>query len=128
MANKTSADFLKEAKENLENLTPSQVNEEMQNGNISIIDLREKDELEQNGAIPGATHAPRGLLEFYADEAHSFYKPELDKNKRIVLHCASGGRSTLASKTLKDMGYTNVANMEGGFTAWKAAGLPVKDK
>lgn len=128
MANKTSADFLKEAKENLENLSPSQVNDEMQNGNISIIDLREKDELEQNGAIPGSTHAPRGLLEFYADEAHSFHKPELDKNKRIIVHCASGGRSALASKTLKDMGYTNVANMEGGFTAWKAAGLPVKDK
>jgi rhodanese-related sulfurtransferase len=127
MANKSSADFLKEARENLENLTPQQAHEEIQKGNVSVIDLREKDELE-NGAIPGSTHAPRGLLEFYADEAHSFHKPEFDKNKRIIVHCASGGRSTLASKTLKDMGYTNVANLEGGFTAWKNAGLPVDEK
>jgi rhodanese-related sulfurtransferase len=70
-------------------------------------------------------HAPRGLIEFYADETMPYHKAEFDKSKRIILHCASGGRSALAAKTLKEMGYENIAHLEGGIKAWKDAGLPV---
>jgi rhodanese-related sulfurtransferase len=123
---KSAGDMVKEAKQQIENLTPAQVNEEISKGDVTIIDLREADELKQNGEIPGAVHAPRGMLEFYADPSMPYYKPEFNKNKRIILHCASGGRSALAASTLKQMGYQNVAHMDGGFKAWKEAGMPVK--
>ena len=67
------------------------------------------------------------MLEFYADETLPYHKPEFDRNKRIILHCASGGRSALAAATLKQMGYENVAHLDGGIKAWKEAGLPVKE-
>ena len=83
--------------------------------------------MKQNGKIPGSFHAPRGMLEFYADPLLPYYKPEFNKNNQIILHCASGGRSALATATLKQMGYENVAHMDGGFKAWKEAGLPVTE-
>ena len=125
MATKSASDLVLEAKQQIENLSPEQVNEELSRGTTTLIDLRESEELEQNGKIAGAVHAPRGMLEFYADPTLPYYKPEFDKNKRIILHCASGGRSALAAATLKDMGYENVAHMDGGMKAWKEAGLPV---
>lgn len=67
------------------------------------------------------------MLEFYADPSLPYHKPEFDKNKRIILYCASGGRSALAVQTLKEMGYTNVAHIDGGFKAWQAASLPSKN-
>jgi rhodanese-related sulfurtransferase len=127
-AARSAADMVKEAKQQIENLTPQQVKEELDKENTTLIDLRESEELKQNGTIPGAVHAPRGMLEFYADPSLPYHKPEFDKNKRIILHCASGGRSALAASTLKQMGYTNVAHLDGGFKAWKEAGLPVKEQ
>ncbi|HEX3072203.1 MAG TPA: rhodanese-like domain-containing protein [Ignavibacteriales bacterium] len=122
---KSAMDMVKEAKQQIENLTPEQVQDELKNGNAALIDLRESEELQQNGTIPGAVHAPRGMLEFYADSSLQYHKPEFDKDKKIILHCASGGRSALAAQTLKEMGYENVAHLEGGIKAWKEAGLPV---
>lgn len=124
MESRTATDLVKEAKQKVENLTPDQVNDELSKGNVSLIDLREAEELKE-GKIAGSTHAPRGLLEFYADSSHPYHKPEFDKNKRIILHCASGGRSALAAATLKQMGYENVAHLDGGFKGWKEAGKPV---
>jgi rhodanese-related sulfurtransferase len=91
------------------------------------IDLRGSEERNQNGTIPGAIHADRGLLEFYADPSNPYHKPEMDPDKRVIFHCASGGRSALAAKTLKDMGYSNVAHLEGGYNSWKAAGKPTEE-
>jgi rhodanese-related sulfurtransferase len=125
MSAKSAMDLVKEAKQQTENLTPQQVSDELRSGNATLIDLREADELQQTGKIPGAVHAPRGMLEFYADSALPYHKPEFDKNKRIILHCASGGRSALAATTLKQMGYENVAHMDGGIKAWKEAGMSV---
>lgn len=125
MANKTASDFVKEAKNEIENLTASEVQKELQSGNALLIDIREADELIQNGKIEGSIHAPRGMIEFYADESLPYYRPEFDKNKRIILHCASGGRSALAAYTLKQMGYGKIAHLDGGLKAWKEAGLPV---
>ena len=122
---KTAAEMVKEAKQQIENLTPAQVDNELSNGSATLIDIREADELTQNGKIPGSVHAPRGMLEFYADPSLPYHKPAFDKDKRIILHCASGGRSALAAKTLKEMGYDNVAHLDGGIKSWKEAGLPV---
>jgi rhodanese-related sulfurtransferase len=121
---KSATDLVKEAKQQIENLTPEQVQSELSNG-ATLIDIRESEELKENGVIPGSVHAPRGMLEFYADSSLQYHKPEFDKNKKIILHCASGGRSALAAQTLKEMGYENVAHLEGGIKAWKESGLPV---
>ena len=88
---------------------------------VVFVDVREAAERAQ-GTIPGSIHAPRGFLEFIADPQGPMHKPELASGKRIVVFCASGGRSALASKTLVDMGIKNVANMAGGIAAWKEAG------
>ena len=124
MTNKSATDLVKEAKSQVENLSPGQVNSEMQNG-ATLIDLREVEEL-TNGKIAGAVHAPRGMLEFYADPTLPYHKKEFDRDKRIILHCASGGRSALAAATLKQMGYKDVAHLDGGFKAWKESGMPTQ--
>lgn len=127
MAAKSAMDLVKEAKQQVENLTPLQVKEELEKGNTTLIDIRESEELAQTGKIKDSFHAPRGMLEFYADSSLPYHKPEFDKSKRIILHCASSGRSALAAATLRQMGYDNVAHMDGGIKAWKEAGLPVSN-
>jgi rhodanese-related sulfurtransferase len=122
---RSATDLVKEAKQNIQNLSPEQVRQEMDEKSATLIDLRESEELQQAGRIPGAVHVPRGLLEFHADPTHPYHKPEFDRSKRIILHCASGGRSALAAQTLEKMGYQNVAHLDGGITAWKGAGLPI---
>jgi rhodanese-related sulfurtransferase len=123
---KTAAQMVAEAKGRIENLTAEQVAAEMEAGNVSLIDLREAAEREQNGTIPGAVPIPRGMLEFYADPSSSYHRPEFAPGKRVIFHCASGGRSALAADTLKQMGNENVAHLEGGIGAWQAAGKPVE--
>jgi len=123
IVSKSATDLVKQAKSEIENLTPQKAHEELSAGNIVLIDVREADEYRQ-GYIQGAVHASRGMLEFYADASLPYHKPEFDKSKRLILYCASGGRSALAVQTLEDMGYTNVAHIDGGFKAWQAANLP----
>lgn len=127
MAQKSATELVKEAKTQIENLSPHQVKEELSSGNAVLIDIRESDELMQHGKIANSVHAPRGMIEFYADPSLPYHKPEFDKEKRIILHCASGGRSALAAKTLKDMGYQNVAHLDSGINGWKESGLPVAE-
>ena len=122
---KTAAELVAEAKSRVENLTPDQVAREREAGDTVLVDLREPGERAQHGVIPGAVAAPRGMLEFWADPTSSYHRPEFDPTKRVILHCASGGRSALAADTLAQMGYSNVAHMDGGFNAWKESGLPV---
>jgi rhodanese-related sulfurtransferase len=89
---------------------------------VQFIDVRDSAELATQGKIPGAVHATRGMLEFYADPSSPAHKPELASGKRLILYCGSGGRSALAAKTLKDMGVDKVVNLVGGFGAWQQAG------
>ncbi len=124
---KRAADLVAEAKASVENLGVDDVDREMQSGEPLLVDLRESEELRSNGRIPGAVHAPRGMLEFYADPTSPYHRDEFDPSRRVILHCASGGRSALAAKTLQQLGYTNVAHLDGGFNAWKAAGQPVEE-
>ncbi len=92
--------------------------------NVVFVDVREAGERAQ-GTIPGSIHAPRGFLEFIADPQGPMHKPEFASGKKLVIFCASGGRSAMGTKTLRDMGIKNATNMAGGMAAWKAAGGPV---
>ena len=93
---------------------------------VQFIDLRDVRELEREGIIPGAFHAPRGMLEFWVDPESPYHKPVFHQpGKRYVLFCASGWRSALSAQTLQDMGLPEVGHIDGGFTAWKEAGAPV---
>ena len=118
-------DLVADAKKNVENLTPEQVAAELESGDAVLVDIREPQERE-SAAIPGSISAPRGMLEFYADPSLPYHKPEFDPQKRIILHCASGGRSALGAATLKEMGYDNVAHLDGGIKAWQESGRPTE--
>ena len=96
-----------------------------EDADVVFVDVRETVETGQAGSIVGAVHAPRGFLEFMADPESPLHKPELASGARLLLYCASGGRSALAARALVDMGVENVAHIAGGFAAWKEAGGPV---
>ena len=117
--------MVSEAKQRIENLTVDQVAKELADRDIVLVDIRESEEIAQHGGIPGAIHLTRGMLEFYADPTSAYHREQLSPEKRVILHCAAGGRSALAVRTLQEMGYTNVAHLDGGITAWKEAGRPV---
>ena len=94
---------------------------------LLLVDIREIQETVDLGTIPGAVHAPRGMLEFWADPASPYYRDYFTENKRIVVFCAGGGRSAFAARALIDMGFKDVAHVEAGFNGWKKAGEPVQD-
>ena len=93
---------------------------------VQIVDIRDPRELERDGTVPGALLAPRGMLEFWVDPASPYFKPVFaDESKQFILFCGAGWRSALATKTLQDMGMTNVAHIDCGFSAWKKAAAPI---
>jgi rhodanese-related sulfurtransferase len=93
---------------------------------VQIVDIRDPRELEQ-GTVVGAFHAPRGMLEFWVDpESPYFKKIFADEGKEFILFCGAGWRSALATKTLQDMGMTNVAHIDGGYAAWQKQGAPTE--
>jgi rhodanese-related sulfurtransferase len=95
---------------------------------VVFVDIRDVRELEREGMIPHALHAPRGMLEFWVDPDSPYYKPIFGEGKKLVLYCASAWRSALATQTLQRMGVPNVCHLEGGFSAWRKAELPVAEK
>ena len=122
---KTAAEMVAEAKARIENLTVEQAASEIERGDALVVDVREPEE-RANGSIPGAVAAPRGMLEFWVDPSSPYHRNEFDPAKRIILHCASGGRSALAAAMMQDLGYPNVAHMDGGINAWKESGRLVE--
>ena len=91
----------------------------MNDAQVQIVDIRDVRELEREGTVPGCINAPRGMLEFWVDPASPYYKPVFgDDSREFILFCGAGWRSALAAKALQDMGMTNVAHIDGGFTAW----------
>ena len=124
---KSASQIVAEARQTIPEVTVVQAKEELDQGHASLLlDVREPAEWEK-GHIPGAVLAPRGMLEWYADPTTPYAKSELTtkRDSRIIIACASGGRSTLAAQTLQSMGYTNVVNMAGGFNEWSKQGLPI---
>lgn len=120
----TVVELVTRAKAQIENLTPDQVAREAADGAV-VVDLREPAELQKDGMIEGAVHAPRGMLEFYADPNSPYHRAELDPTQRTILYCASGGRSALATVALATLGYSDVAHLDGGMKAWRGDERPV---
>jgi rhodanese-related sulfurtransferase len=119
---KSAAEMVAAANAAVGTLTVEEAKDLVGRDDVVFVDVREGGELAVQGKVPGAVHAPRGMLEFYVDPSTPYHKPELASGKRLVVYCASGGRSALAAKTLKDMGIDDVASMQGGFGAWHQAG------
>ena len=119
---KNVKDLLAEANSTVPKLSPDEAVEKMQSGDVLIVDVRDPTEVQQTGRIKGAVNVSRGMLEFRADPDSQYHNPAFQKDKTILLHCASGGRSALAGKTLQDMGYTAVFNI-GGFKDLAEAGI-----
>src|SRR6184192_4151264 len=118
---KTYKQIMDEARQIVPEVSPEQVKSRLDKGEHPVVlDVREKEEVRQ-GYVPGALSLPRGFLEMRVEEAVP------DKNAPIVAYCGSGTRSLLAGRILKELGYTNVVSMRGGFTAWKNQGFPVKE-
>ena len=93
---------------------------------VLFVDIRDVRELQRDGKLPSAYHAPRGMLEFWVDPESPYYKPVFGEDKTFVLYCAGGLRSALSTATLQDMGLPKVCHIEGGFGAWRDAGAPVE--
>jgi rhodanese-related sulfurtransferase len=102
-------------------ITPAQANEMMSRGNTLVIDVRDAPEVEKSGKIAGALHVSRGMLEFRADPETPYHDKNFSKDKTVILYCASGGRSALSGKVLKEMGYAQVYNL-GAFKDWVESG------
>ena len=126
---KSSQTLVEEAKKSIETLNSNEVKELKDKEEITLIDIRDIRELWKEGTIENSKHIPRGMLEFWLDPESSYYKANKIKNlKKMVLFCALGLRSALATKSLVDMGFKNVAHVDGGFDALKKSGLKVIEK
>jgi rhodanese-related sulfurtransferase len=114
------------AKREITEIEPDDVMAQMERGDVVIVDIRERAELDREGRIPGSIHCPRGVLEFWIDPASPYFKPVFGEPKRFIFHCALDWRSALATQTVQNMGLENVAHIKGGFKAWKDAGGSVE--
>ncbi|MBN9559667.1 MAG: rhodanese-like domain-containing protein [Alphaproteobacteria bacterium] len=108
----------------VERITPAKAKDLMAKGDTLVVDVRDPSEVENSGKVAGAVNVSRGMLEFRADPDLPTHDPNFTKDKTLILYCASGGRSALSGKTLKDMGYQRVYNL-GGFKDWVEFGGPV---
>ena len=106
-------------------VTPAEAREMMAKGNTLVLDVRDAPELAQSGKVAGALHVSRGMLEFRADPDSPYHDKNLSRDKTVIVYCASGGRSALSGKLLKDMGYPHVYNL-GAFKDWAESGGAVE--
>ena len=126
---KSSKELVDNANETIITMSPEQVKSAYDKGEITLIDVRDIRELWNEGTIKESIHIPRGMLEFWLGPQSSYYQEKkIGEMKNIVLFCALGFRSALATKTLKEMGFNNVANAQGGFDSLKKIGLPIISK
>ncbi len=126
MSIKSSQTLIKEALEEVKTISPEEALDLVNNNKCNLIDIRDAIELQKTGKIENSSNIPRGLLEFWIHPESEFFKNEkLDLNKEMVLFCAVGGRSALAAKTLKDMGFEKVSHINGGFGLMKNSSFKV---
>ena len=114
-----------EAEAEIETLSVDQAKALTGDPKVTLVDLRDIRELEREGVVPGAFHAPRGMLEFWVDPESPYFKPVFGTGNKFVFFCAAGWRSALATQQVQRMGLTPVAHIAGGFGAWKQSGAPV---
>lgn len=126
---KSSKELVEEANKEIKILSAEDVKSSYEKGDITLIDIRDVRELWKEGTIKDSIHIPRGMLEFWLDPQSSYFQEKkIGELKNIVLFCALGFRSALATKSLKDMGFDNVSNASGGFESLKQVGLPIIKK
>ena len=125
---KTFPELLEEANAEIKSVSPEELKQQLDNKEIILIDVRSKDVIKAEGQIEGSVHVPRDMLEFHADQRpdNPLRKEELDPEKKTVVYCGVGGQGTLSTKTLQDMGYSDVSNLTGGTKAWVEAGFNLK--
>jgi len=121
-------ELIQSAMAEIETLSLEKAQKLLTDPNVVFIDIRDVRELEREGMIPNAFHAPRGMLEFWVDPESPYYKPIFGEGKQLILYCASAWRSALSTQTLQRMGVPNICHLEGGFSAWKKAQLPSVEK
>jgi len=117
----TVKDMLAAANAAVPKITPDEARALLTQGKVLVVDVRDAPEVEKTGKIAGAVHVSRGMLEFRADPASPYHDKTFSKDRTVIVYCASGGRSALAGKTLKDLGYTDVRNL-GAFKDWAESG------
>ena len=120
-------ELIAKAREKIITLTQEEAAAKLEDPSVIFVDIRDFRELKREGKIPNAFHAPRGMLEFWVDPESPYFKPIFGEEKEFILYCQSAWRSSLAAATLKDMGFQNIAHIEGGFKAWKEGGLPTEN-
>jgi len=126
---KSSQDLVNEANELVETIDANTVSSMVKNNECTLIDVRDIRELWKEGTVKDSKHVPRGMLEFWLDPQSSYFKEnKFDLKKKIILYCALGMRSALAAKSLVDMGFKNVAHVNGGFDALKKISLEIVAK
>ena len=127
---KSSKTLVEEASRQIDTFSPEKVKKLHESNTCTLIDIRDIRELENEGGIDGAIHVPRGMLEFWFDPSSPNFKNNKfsDTSKTIILFCAGGFRSALGTKSLKDMGYENIAHVRGGFASMKSIGFKLKEK
>ena len=124
---KSSQTLVSEALQEIKTLTPNEALELSINDQCNLIDIRDIRELEKMGKVENAHHIPRGMLEFWMDPESPYFKDgKIDVNKEIVLFCAGGLRSALATKSLKEMGFEKISHVDGGFSQMKNAGFKIQ--
>ena len=123
----THKDLIERALEEVETLTIDDACARLEDDNFQFVDLRDPRELQREGKVPGAFHAPRGMLEFWVDPSSPYYKEIFGEDKQFIFYCQSGWRSALATKAVQDMGMSNVSHIGEGFRGWKDAGAPTEE-
>ena len=129
MSIKSSQTLVEEAQKKIQTLSPNEVKNLVEQKEITLIDVRDIRELWKEGTIENSVHIPRGMLEFWLDPESTYYKAnKIQDNKKMVLYCALGLRSALATKSLVEMGFQDVAHVDGGFEALKKSGFKIINK
>ena len=118
-------EMLESASAAVPKIGPAEAKALIASGDVLVVDVRDAPEVAQTGKIAGAINVSRGMLEFRADAASPYHDESFDRAKAVILYCASGWRSALSGKTLKQMGYANVFNL-GAFKDWAEAGAPIE--
>lgn len=121
---KSAKDLVAAADAVVPRISPSDAQDMIANGAL-VVDVRDAPEVEQTGKVAGAVHVPRGMLEFRADPDSPHHDANFDKDKAVIVYCASGGRSALSGQALKELGYGEVYNL-GGFGDWADSGGAVE--
>lgn len=120
-------DYVEEATSAVDSVTAGELRDAIEDGDVTVVDVREDRERWAAGAIPGSVHASRGGIEYSADPESDYHLDAFDPDRRYVCHCSGGSRGAMAAARLQEMGYDDVAYLEGGFRAWQEADYEVED-